>query len=130
VTGWTEVSDERFAGHVRVALVVLLVGPLHLVTGCRPAATQPVLEPSEMIARLIETNRSWLLQTPPGITNFEYVLNRAAGSRRFEVDDAAHASNARRQGVTYYSILQHLARNPQSASVTRVEPQPGGFGCR
>jgi hypothetical protein len=98
-----------------------------LVAGCRPAVKQVDVNPGEMIAKLIETNRVWLLQPPAGVTNFEYVLNLSAGSRRFEVPDPAHASNAHRQAVTYYSILQHLARNPGSETIKRVEPWPGAI---
>jgi hypothetical protein len=83
-----------------------------------------------LLKELVEVNRYWLLATPETVTNYGYVFHllwdepsqQQTGVR---VTDPAKARQPRRHGVTYYSVLQGLARDPKRALVREVTEQQG-----
>jgi hypothetical protein len=79
----------------------------------------------EIIARFVETNRYWLVGPPPAVRQFSYTLHRVGAAQEFAVTNPAKVSRARRQGVTYSTMLHQLASKPESATVRSVSEDNG-----
>jgi len=79
----------------------------------------------EIISRFVETNRYWLMGPPPAVRNYSYVVQRVGGTQTFAVTDPAKTSRARRQGVSYSTMLHHLATKPGDFTVRSLVEQPG-----
>ena len=79
----------------------------------------------EIIARFVETNRYWLIGPPSAVRQFSYALRRIGGTQEFAVSNPAQASRARRQGVTYSTMLHQLASKAQNATVRSITEEGG-----
>ena len=79
----------------------------------------------EIISRFVETNRYWLLGPPPEVRQFGYTLNRVGNTQQFAITEPAKSPRARRQGVTYSTMLHQLATKPQSATVRSLTEEDG-----
>jgi hypothetical protein len=107
-----------------------------------PDAPAPVSHPpaqdvqargQAILRQLIEVNRYWLLVPLEAVTNYAYVFhlrqgeqgNPDSGQYPVRVVEPAKASHPRRQGVTYYSVLQCLAKDPTCAQVRVVTEKNG-----
>ena len=79
----------------------------------------------EIIRRFVEVNRYWLSGPPAAVRQFSYTLNRFGAKEEFAVPDPMKAPRARRTGVTYYTMLHHLAAKPESATVRSITEEGG-----
>src|ERR1035441_2457001 len=79
----------------------------------------------EIIRRFVEGNRYWLIGPPAAVRKFSYTLNRFGAKEEFAVPDPMKAPRARRTGVTYYTMLHHLAAKPESATVRSITEEGG-----
>ena len=78
-----------------------------------------------IIRRFVEVNRYWLIGPPAAVRQFSYTLNRLGAKEEFAVPDPMKAPRARRTGVTYYTMLHHLAAKPESATVRSITEEGG-----
>jgi hypothetical protein len=89
-----------------------------------PSSTDQV-RGREIVSRFVETNRYWLLGPPPSVRNYSYTLQRIGGTQEFTVTDPAKTSRARRQGVSYSTMLHYLATKPDSVTVRSIAETQG-----
>ena len=78
----------------------------------------------EILERLAEVNRYWLFSTPPAVKNFSYEFRLGDDKSQKFVVDAKTAGGWTRQGISYYSPLHALARDPSQVSFRRVDVTP------
>src|ERR1039458_6724153 len=79
----------------------------------------------EIIRRFVEVNRYWLIGPPAAVRQFSYTLNRLRAKEELAEPDTMRAPRARRTGVTYYTLLHHLAAKPESATVRSITEEGG-----
>jgi hypothetical protein len=123
---WTKAKTAVAAG----AAIVLSVGT---VTGVKIAAHRHEVERGKLILnQVVATNRCWLLAPPDNVTDYSYVFHlqwdKAPGGfilTPVRVTDPRNTSANERQGITYSSLLQHLARNPEQVKVQSVAETGG-----
>ncbi|MBN1911030.1 MAG: PEGA domain-containing protein [Pirellulales bacterium] len=79
-------------------------------------------EGRQILKRMIEVNRYWLLEPPKTVKSyaFLYLLGNDQ-PKTYKVPDAAKARSALRQGTTYYSPLHVLAEDPDSVTFTLIQ---------
>lgn len=93
-----------------------------------PAVPEPLLaspdeqaKGREILRKLREANRVWLVRPVEGIRNYAYEFHlgdRAA--TKFEVA-AETAGRAERQGITYGSVIHHLIQSPDRVAFRQVQ---------
>jgi hypothetical protein len=79
----------------------------------------------EIVSRVVEANRYWLISPPPAVRNYSYTLQRIGGTQEFTVTDPAKTSRARRQGVSYSTMLHYLTTKPDSVTVRSIAETQG-----
>jgi len=76
----------------------------------------------EILGRMADACSYWLIRPPKTVESLSYDFTFAdGGAQHFEIDEAAGAGNSRRQGITYYSPLHAIARDPRLARVGKIE---------
>lgn len=94
------------------------------------------LRPAEhgklILNKVVAANRLWLLAPPDTVTNYSYVFHlswdKAPGGVLqipVHVSNPSKASSRERQGITYSSLLQCLAKNPDQVQVQNVREENG-----
>jgi hypothetical protein len=85
-----------------------------------------------ILNKVVAANRLWLLAPPATVTNYSYVFHlswdKAPGGvlqASFYVSNPSKASSRERQGITYSSLLQCLAENPEQVQVQSVKEENG-----
>ncbi|HTI98868.1 MAG TPA: sigma-70 family RNA polymerase sigma factor [Dongiaceae bacterium] len=86
----------------------------------------------EILNQMVAADRTWLVAPPLDVTRYSYTFHlqwtKAPGGfivTPVTVNDPRNAPANQRQGITYSSTLQHLARYPGSVQVRRVAEQGG-----
>ena len=80
----------------------------------------------EMLRQMIEVNRYWLVSPPDSVVAYSYVFHlNDRDPMTVRVTDPRRASHAQRQGITWYSILQTIARKPAQAIVREMTETNG-----
>jgi RNA polymerase sigma-70 factor (ECF subfamily) len=83
-----------------------------------------------VLKQFVEANRYWLVAPPETVTNYAYVFHLLWDEPSLQqvtvrVTEPARTPQPRRQGITYYSVLQCLARDPRRAQVREVTEEEG-----
>ncbi|MGD0551089.1 MAG: M56 family metallopeptidase [Sedimentisphaerales bacterium] len=80
----------------------------------------------EIIKRMAEVNRYWLISPPSQTKNYSYEFALYKGeTKTFKVSEPSSADRAIRQGITYDSLLHKLAKEPFAATYTSIEEVNG-----
>jgi hypothetical protein len=92
----------------------------------------------QILRKVVAANRLWLLAPPDTVTDYSYIFHHKDyfyvfqhkgrdGSRQksFHVTNPSKALPQERQGITYSSLLQRLARNPEQVQVQSVKEANG-----
>ena len=123
---WTKTKTAIVAG----AAVILSAGSF---TAVETVAHSRSAEHGKLILnKVVAANRFWLLAPPDTVTNYSYVFHlswdKAPGGvlqTPVHVGNPSKASSRERQGITYSSLLQHLARNPEQVRVHSIKEENG-----
>jgi hypothetical protein len=123
---WTKAKTAVVAG----AAVILSVGGF---TAVEKGVHLRMAERGRLILnKVVTVNRSWLIAPPDTVTNYSYVFHlswdKAPGGvlqAPFHVSNPSKASSRERQGITYSSLLQRLAENPEQVQVQSVKEDNG-----
>jgi hypothetical protein len=110
---------------VMTAVVAIVCGPLQAAEA--PAATRGVAEQGQAILKeMIEVNRYWLVGPPEAVGHYSYSFhlnNREPLTVNVEIP--GRTGQAQRQGITWYSTLQTLARKPAQAVIREISETNG-----
>ena len=80
----------------------------------------------EIIKRMAEANRYWLIGPPAEVKNYSYEFALYHGeTKTFKVSEPSSADRALQQGITYDSLLHKLAKEPSAATYTSIEEVNG-----
>ena len=86
----------------------------------------------QILNKVIAANRYWLLAPPESVMKYSYVFHlswdKAPGGvlqTPVHVASPRNASANERQGITYSSLLQRLAKNPEQVLVQGVKEENG-----
>jgi len=126
IMAWTKAKTAIVAA----AAVILAVGSF---TAVEKGVHLRTAERGKLILnKVIAANRLWLLAPPDTVTNYSYVFHlswdKAPGGvlqAPFYVSNPSKASSRERQGITYSSLLQHLAKTPEQVQVQSVKEDNG-----
>jgi RNA polymerase sigma factor (sigma-70 family) len=126
IMAWTKAKTAIVAG----VAVVLSAGTFTTVE--RVVHSHSVERGKLILNKVVAANRLWLLAPPDTVTNYSYVFHlqwdKAPGGF---IETPVHVTNPRnvsaneRQGITYVSLLQRLARNPEQVQVQKVAEKDG-----
>lgn len=94
-----------------------------------PAIPAPLLAPAEdqatgreVLETLAEVNRYWLSGPPPAVRTYSYEFQLdGSPPKKIEVDTKRSGGGAARQGISYYSPIHHLTRDPAQVRFRRVD---------
>ncbi len=93
----------------------------------KPAIPTPLLASDSdqkaargILKRLAEVNRYWLFSTPPTVKSYQYEFRFGTEKPTAYQVDAKAAGGATRQGISYYSPLHTLLRDPERVSFRSV----------
>ncbi len=103
-------------------MLLIALGAVVLLSPARAAGQA---RGQEVIRKFIEANRYWLVGPPPTVRQYSYTLNRLGKKQEFAVSDPMKAPRARRQGVTYSTMLHQIAAKPASATVRTLTEEGG-----
>jgi hypothetical protein len=85
-----------------------------------------------ILNKVVAANRLWLLAPPDTVIKYSYVFHlswdKAPGGvlqTPVHVTNPRNASAEERQGITYSSLLQRLAKNPEQVEVQSVKEENG-----
>ncbi len=82
----------------------------------------------EIVKRMAEVNRYWLIGPPAEVKRYSYEFALYQGElKTFKVTDPLSAQNTIRQGITYDSIVQQLAKKPSATNYTVIEESDGSI---
>jgi RNA polymerase sigma factor (sigma-70 family) len=126
VMAWIKLKTAIISGIV----VVLSVGTIAGVDeGVR---MHSAAEGKQILAKVIEANRYWLLAPPDSVKSYSYVFHldwaKAPGgviNTPVHVGPQHKATANERQATTYFSVLQQLARHPELVQVQRASEVDG-----
>ena len=80
----------------------------------------------EIIKRMAEVNRYWLIGPPAEVKNYSYDFALHQDEpHTYKVTEPSSADRAIRQGITYNSLLHKLAKEPFAATYTSIEEVNG-----
>ena len=126
IMAWTKMKTAAVAG----VAVLLTAGGFTAVES--EIHAQAAAHGQTVIEKVIAANRYWLLAPPDSVTDYSYVYHldwskAPGGVIVTPVHVAAqHAgSDAARQAITYASVLQQMARYPQSVKVKSSREENG-----
>jgi Cu/Ag efflux protein CusF len=112
---------------ISVGVTALLAGGVATV-----ALSQTGGGDKQILNKVIAANRCWLLAPPDSVTKYSYVFHlswdKAPGGvieTPVHVASPRNASANERQGITYSSLLQRLAKNPEQVRVQSVKEENG-----
>ena len=123
---WTKMKMAIVAG----AAVILSAGSF---TAIEKVVHLRTAERGRLILnKVVAANRLWLLAPPDTVTNYSYVFhlswNEAPGGvlqTNVYVGNPSKALPQERQGITYSSLLQRLAKNPEQVQVQSIKEENG-----
>jgi RNA polymerase sigma factor (sigma-70 family) len=85
-----------------------------------------------ILNKVVATNRFWLVATPDAVKDYSYVFHlawkQAPGGfleTPVHITNLARALPSDRQGITYSSVLQRLAKNPERVQVQSARQENG-----
>ncbi|MDR3377346.1 MAG: sigma-70 family RNA polymerase sigma factor [Verrucomicrobiae bacterium] len=123
---WTKMKIAVVTG----AAILLTAGGFTAVETTIHAQT--ALEGKNVLDKVIAANRYWLLAPPASVTDYSYVYHldwaKAPGgvvTTPIHINARHKASPNERQGITYSSALQQMARHPQQTRVTSSREENG-----
>ena len=123
---WTKAKTAIVAG----IAVILTAGTITAVD--EAAGWHSTAEGKQILAKVIEANRCWLLAPPDSVTNYSYVFHldwaKAPGgvmTTPVRVNSQQKATANERQAITYSSVLQQLARHPELVQVQKITKDGG-----
>jgi RNA polymerase sigma factor (sigma-70 family) len=86
----------------------------------------------QILNKVVAANRCWLLEPPDSVMKYSYVFHlswdKAPGGvieTPVHVASPRNASANERQGITYSSLFQRLAKNPEQVRVQSVKEENG-----
>jgi RNA polymerase sigma factor (sigma-70 family) len=112
---------------IGVGVTALLAGGVATV-----AVSQTGGGDKQILNKVVAANRCWLLAPPDSVMKYSYVFHlswdKAPGGvlqTPVHVASPRNASTNERQGITYSSLLQRLAKNPEQVRVLSVKEENG-----
>ncbi len=121
--------------HTKTAITVVAAAILSVgtYTGVETVAHQRLAARGKQILnQVVAANRLWLLAPPDNVNDYSYVFHlqwdQAPGGfivTPVHITDPRNASATERQGITYSSLLQRLARYPELVRVQSVTEGDG-----
>jgi|GEM_PF-1709295 len=115
-------------GIIAAALLAALVCVPLAMVHAQAKAEQPSPRTSDIQARggeilkkMAEVNRYWLVSPPDSVKEYSYDFTLADETTTFQVGDAANAGRFVRQGISFYSPLHAIARDPSLARIAALE---------
>ena len=126
IMAWTKAKTAITVG----AAVILSIGTY---TGVEKAIHQrTVARGKQILNQVVAANRLWLLAPPDTVTDYRYLFHLQWDKApdgfiltSVHVTNPRNASATERQGITYSSLLQRLAKNPDQVRVRSVQEASG-----
>jgi hypothetical protein len=79
----------------------------------------------QILERLLASNKYWLAGPSPEVHGFSYAFKLRTSPRpiAYDVNNPAQAKSSIRQGITYFSLLQEIALEPNNISIVGLEDE-------
>ena len=119
--------------YAKLKLAIGITAAILFAGGAATVALSQISSGDKLILnKVVAANRLWLLAPPDTVMKYNYVFhlysNKAPGGdlqKPVRVTNPRTALPQERQGITYSSLLQRLARNPEQVRVQSAKEENG-----